>query len=295
LSPGEESKSLAEVQNIYKKLVDINADRTFTVVSFGGGVVSDIAGFVASTYLRGLSFIYISSSLLSQVDASIGGKTGVNFLGNKNQVGVINQPKTVICPLELLNTLPEQDYIPGIAEVVKNAAIKSKEFFHFLEQNIEKIVKRDRQILEIMIFESIKIKAMVVQEDPFENGNRRLLNWGHTIGHAIESNYNLMHGEAISLGMILESKMTIKKGHTSDLVNSRLTKLLAAFGLPTEIDYDADILINAIQMDKKRVAKMILLPVVTRIGSSECIEYHISDIASFLTDLQRRCHKYKNP
>ena len=186
IGTGEKIKTLETVVYIFKKLVELEIDRSCFIIGIGGGIVCDITGFVASTYMRGLPFGFVSTSLLSQVDASIGGKNGVNFDGYKNMIGVFNQPHFVICDPEMLKTLPHKELLSGFAEVVKHAAIGSEELFIFLEKNFPRALALDAGTLEKLVYDSVIIKAKVVEKDEKEKGERRILNFGHTLGHALE-------------------------------------------------------------------------------------------------------------
>ena len=184
---GEKIKTLDTVNNIYEKLLLLEADRSCFILGIGGGIVCDIAGFVASTYLRGVRFGFVSTTLLSQVDASVGGKNGVNFQGYKNMVGVFNQPEFVICDMKLLKTLPEKEVLCGLSEIVKHGAIADAELFSYLEKNHEKALGLDTKVIERLVYDSVVLKSTVVNKDEKESGERRKLNFGHTLGHAIEN------------------------------------------------------------------------------------------------------------
>ena len=208
LIPGEENKNLNIVKDIYSRLIDLNCDRNTVIISFGGGVVGDIAGFVASTYLRGVDYVQIPTTLLSQIDSSIGGKVGVDFKGYKNMIGSFYFPLATFIDIELLKSLNKRNITSGVGELLKYGLIYDYNFFEFLSSNIDNIYNFDNKVLKIAIEKAVYIKEKIVSEDKRDKGIRKILNFGHTIGHGIESFYNFQrfnHGEAIILGMIYES------------------------------------------------------------------------------------------
>ncbi len=200
---GEENKTLFTVQNLYQTLIEEHFERRDILLAFGGGVTGDLTGFAAATYLRGIDFIQIPTSLLSQVDSSIGGKTGVDFSQYKNMVGAFYQPKLVYMNLSLLATLPKEQFVSGMGEIIKHGLIRSKGYFDWISKHTEQIVRLEPNVIEELIYESCLIKRGVVERDPKENGERALLNFGHTVGHAIEklSDFRLSHGQCVGLGM----------------------------------------------------------------------------------------------
>lgn len=200
---GEESKTLATVENLYEFLIQNKFERRDMLAALGGGVVGDLTGFTAATYLRGIDFIQIPTSLLAQVDSSIGGKTGVDFRAYKNMVGAFHQPKLVYSCAETLKTLTEQQYISGLGEIIKHGLIKDIAYYHWLKEHKEAILSRDTQTMIEMIEVSCRIKKEVVENDPEEAGERALLNFGHTLGHAVEKlmNFTMLHGECVAVGM----------------------------------------------------------------------------------------------
>ena len=212
IGTGEKIKTLDTVGEITDEFIRLGVDRGSFILGIGGGVVCDITGFAASIFMRGLGFGYVSTTLLSQVDASVGGKTGVNFRGYKNMLGSFRQPEFVLCDTDMLKTLTEQDYLSGFAEVVKYGVIKDRELLNYLSDHPDEMKNREITFLTKIVSNSIKIKAGVVRKDPKEQGYRRILNFGHTFGHAIESVFGLTHGESVSLGMIIASDISAKKG-----------------------------------------------------------------------------------
>ncbi len=234
LLPGEARKSLAQANRLYGSLLRAKADRATAFVAVGGGVVGDLGGFVASTYMRGLPLFHVPTTLLAQVDASIGGKTAVNLPQGKNLVGTFYQPRAVFLDPDTLSSLPARDYVGGLAEVVKCAMIRDAELFAVLEKNVDPLLRRDVAILEEVVYRSASIKAAVVQEDERESGVRAILNYGHTVGHAIESasGFRVHHGEAVAIGMHAESAMARELGILSAEAATAQGRLLLRLGLP---------------------------------------------------------------
>ena len=230
ISTGENAKTLDTISEITDEFINLGIDRGSFILGIGGGVVCDIAGFAASIFMRGLGFGYVSTTLLSQVDASVGGKTGVNFQGYKNMLGSFRQPEFVLCDINMLKTLPEQDYRSGFAEVVKYGVIKDRELFNCLSNHPDEIENREIAFLTKVVSDSIRIKADVVRKDPTEKGYRRILNFGHTFGHAIEKVFGLTHGESVSLGMIIALDISVKKGLLINKEAGQIKKLLSDIG-----------------------------------------------------------------
>lgn len=264
---GEEHKNTDTVGNAYEHLIKNSFDRKDLLVALGGGVVGDLTGFTAATYLRGIDFIQLPTTLLSQVDSSIGGKTGVDFMQYKNMVGAFYMPKLVYMNLTTLKTLPEQQFFSGMGEILKHGQIKNATYFSKVTNNYEKIVSQDICALEEMIYGSCQIKRDVVQRDPKEQGERALLNFGHTIGHAIEklSDFRLLHGECVALGMISAGYISMKYGSYTEEAFQQLTESIANFQLPiclTQSSFTAEDILNATRLDKKMESgriKFILL------------------------------------
>jgi 3-dehydroquinate synthase len=263
---GEKIKTLKTVEFIFGKLLELDADRSACIVGIGGGIVCDITGFAASTYMRGVDFGFVSSSLLSQVDASVGGKNGVNFSGYKNMLGVFNQPGFVICDTAMLRTLPAKELSIGFAEVVKHAAIGSEELFKFLEENHREALQLDEAVIERLVTDSVLIKSAVVNRDEKEKGERRKLNFGHTLGHALEKTVGISHGEAVSIGMVFAANLSVKRGLVDKGEAARLSQLLEKVKLPTQIPFDKDKVIDALKKDKKREGAGIHFVLLTKLG-----------------------------
>jgi 3-dehydroquinate synthase len=255
---GEEYKNLKTVAYLYDKLTEIHAHRKTTLIALGGGVIGDIVGFVAATFMRGIPFVQIPTTLLAQVDSSVGGKTGVNLTTAKNMVGAFWQPQVVIIDPDVLKTLSLRELKSGLSEVIKYGMIKDADFFEYLEKNINQIERLETSAMIHIIASSCKIKAEVVESDEREEGLRAILNFGHTIGHAIESqtSYKIFrHGEAISIGMATAAKIAARLGMFPKKDVSRLITLLQMAGLPARFkDLSPNDLLQAMSLDKKRVS-----------------------------------------
>lgn len=269
---GEEYKDLLWVQHIYDELLAAKLDRSSALVALGGGVIGDITGFAASTYMRGISYIQVPTTLLAQVDSSVGGKTGVNHKLGKNMIGTFWQPGLVWIDVETLKTLPKRELLAGIAEVIKYGVIRDKELFNFIEANREKILNLDSNILTHIIKRSCEIKAEIVSKDEREAGLRAILNFGHTIGHAIETvtEYKrFLHGEAVAIGMCVESRLSLMLGLIERDEVLRVRSVVDSFGLPSEMPAHIDIngILSSIQLDKKAVAGELKFILPEKIGS----------------------------
>lgn len=263
---GESIKTQKTVDQIVDQILELGADRHTFLVGIGGGIVCDIAGYVAAIFMRGISFGYVSTSMLSQIDASIGGKTGVNHKGFKNLIGTFNQPDFVICDLEMLNTLPKAEIINGIAEAIKHALIADADYYRFIDENSKKILSLERNALEKLVSRSIEIKTGVVNRDEKEKGERKKLNFGHTFGHAIESMSGIPHGQAVSVGMVKAAELSVKMGFCDEKLVVEIKRLLQKFGLPTETKLSDKALLEAIQKDKKRKQEKVDFVFIREIG-----------------------------
>jgi len=275
---GETIKNLDTASLIYERLVELKADRSTFIAGIGGGVVCDIAGFVASTFMRGVPFGFVSTTLLSQVDASVGGKNGVNFKGFKNMVGVFNQPEFVICDTSLLRTLPEKEFLCGMAEVVKHAAIADKDLFSFLESGYQDALVLNEDVVTRLVHDSIIIKSDIVNRDETEKGERRKLNFGHSFGHAIEKAEGLPHGEAVGIGMILAADFSVKEGLLSKTDANRLKQLITHLKLPVRSRADSKTIKEALQRDKKKDGAHMHFVFLDDIGSCVIREISIDSI-----------------
>lgn len=282
---GERIKTLDTVQDIYGELVAHEADRTVFIVGIGGGIVCDMAGFVASTYLRGVRFGFVATTLLAQVDAGVGGKNGVNFSGYKNMVGVFNQPEFVICDPEALKTLSEQDRGCGLAEVVKHAAIADRRLFNYLVENVKAIRALSPEAVQRMVYDSVVIKSEIVNRDEKEGGERRKLNFGHTFGHAVEKVHQLPHGEAVSIGMMMAANLSRKKGYLTDIQVSRLADLLESLNLPTQRSIQKRDVIEALRHDKKRERDAVHFVLLNQIGQAVIEAVSLSELKNEIDHL----------
>jgi len=268
LPDGEEYKTVATLQSILDHLVAVGANRDVTIVALGGGVVGDIAGFAAACYMRGINFVQVPTTLLAQVDSSVGGKTGVNHPGGKNLIGAFHQPQAVLIDTDTLNRLPDRELKAGLAEVIKYGAIADAEFFAWLEENVEALVTRDSQALARAIQRSCELKAEVVAEDERESGRRAILNFGHTFGHAIERCQGYgewLHGEAVAAGMVMAAKLS---GLDLD-ARARLSALIRNAGLPTSPPpIPVEDLMQAMGLDKKVRQKQLRFVLLKALGEA---------------------------
>jgi 3-dehydroquinate synthase len=278
IGTGEKIKTLDTVQFIYKKLVDLEIDRSCFIVGIGGGIVCDIAGFAASTYLRGLGFGFVSTTLLSQVDASVGGKNGVNFQGYKNMIGVFNQPGFVICDPAVLKTLPPKELSYGFAEIVKHAAIGDRAYFDFLEKHYKEALELDEEVLARLVYDSIMVKSSIVQRDEKEKGERRKLNFGHTYGHALEKTMGIPHGEAVSIGIAAAADLSVRRNLLPGEEAVRIRQLLERFHLPTKAAANKEKIWDAIKKDKKRQGQDIHFVLLKSIGEAVIEEISLVEL-----------------
>src|SRR6476660_2155483 len=280
LQPGEEQKTQATVDSIIAQLITMEADRKTMLIGVGGGVITDITGYTASIYMRGIKFGFIPTTLLSMVDASIGGKNGIDVGVYKNLVGTIRQPSFILHDLIFLNSLPQSEWINGFAEIIKHACIKDAAMFRELETNSLKKYQ-DRKVLVCKLIQRNAIlKTKVVQQDEFEKGDRKLLNFGHTLGHALENQYELSHGQAISIGMTYASDLSGKvNGFKS---TKRIPGVLQQYGLPTYAQFDKEKVINVLKMDKKKENNAINFILLEKIGKAVIEKISIDQLYSTL-------------
>jgi 3-dehydroquinate synthase len=267
---GEEQKSLESAGRLYGELTDFYAERMTPILALGGGVIGDLAGFVAATYLRGVPLTQIPTTLLAQVDSSIGGKVAVNHGQLKNKIGAFYQPRLVISDISTLTTLPTKVLIEGLAEVIKSAVIGDEDFFTFLEKNLNKVKSLDNEVLEEVVFQSARIKAEIVEKDEKDLGLRSLLNYGHTVGHAIEStsDFKVQHGEAVAIGMLAAARISNKLGIFDKNELIRLKSVIQSAGLPTQMpNLEVERIIQAIGHDKKVLRGKIRFVIPKSIGS----------------------------
>jgi 3-dehydroquinate synthase len=267
---GEEYKNLHTVSGIYDDLLKLRFDRKTPLVALGGGVIGDMTGFAADTYMRGIPFVQVPTTLLSQVDSSVGGKTGVNHPLGKNMVGAFYQPVHVCADIETLYTLPEEEFLSGMAEVVKYGVIYDGDFFSYLENNLDAVLAKSMDTMVAIVTKSCKIKAEVVGLDERETNLRAILNFGHTVGHAIEAitNYSgYRHGEAVSIGMAAASRLAARSGLCSPDVPVRVESLLRLLGLPVSAPgISAEAILSAMSLDKKVEKGRVKMVLPKRMG-----------------------------
>jgi 3-dehydroquinate synthase len=273
LPDGEKYKNLGTVNLIYSTLLENRFDRSCTLIALGGGVVGDMTGFAASSYQRGVDFIQVPTTLLSQVDSSVGGKTGVNHPLGKNMIGAFYQPKCVLIDIDTLQTLPKREFSAGMAEVIKYGLLGDVEFYDYLNKNIDLIMNFDKEVIKYIIFNSCENKANIVAKDEFEGGVRALLNLGHTFGHAIENTKGygvVLHGEAVGIGMLMAAKMSNLEGYISNDEVLKVKELLEKSSLPTAIAGKITIadFTNAMSVDKKALGGEVKLILLKEIGKA---------------------------
>lgn len=283
IGSGEDIKTLATVNEIYTKLMAMKADRSTLLIGVGGGIVTDITGFVAATYMRGIKFGFISTTLLGQVDASVGGKNGVNVADYKNMVGTFTHPEFVILDVDMLRTLPKREFRAGIAEVIKVAIIDDCKLFEELELRNIDIIFDDREFIVDMVERALKVKISIVERDERESGPRRLLNLGHTIGHAIEKcSHDYNHGEAVAIGMAMISRLAVRRGLIASELCDRVKKLLIRYGFDIDTTIPKTDIVTQIVQDKKRSGDVINLVLPTAIGQCEVIPVKYKELEELL-------------
>ena len=277
LPDGEQYKTLQSLEKIFDELLESRLNRKSLLIALGGGVIGDMTGFAAACYQRGIDFIQVPTTLLAQVDSSVGGKTGVNHPLGKNMIGAFHQPRLVVIDTDTLSTLPDRELAAGMAEVIKYGLIADSDFFDWLEKNIDKLNSRDEQALTHAIKRSCEIKAEVVASDEKESGIRAILNLGHTFGHAIETTKGYgqwLHGEAVAAGMVMAVDLSCRLGWIDDTVLQRTRKLLTAAHLPIQApdDMGVDDFIEAMSVDKKNIEGNIRLVLLSALGEAVVTE-----------------------
>jgi 3-dehydroquinate synthase len=268
---GEEHKNLDTVRDVYRFLIEEHFDRKDLLIALGGGVVGDLTGFVAATYLRGIDFVQVPTTLLAQADSSIGGKTGVDFEGYKNMVGAFKMPRLVYMNFETLKTLDERQYFAGFAEIMKHGLIKDSDFYEWLIENMYEICERDLNVLSEMLMKSCVVKKLVVEKDPTEQGERALLNLGHTIGHAVEKakNFELYHGECVALGTVAAAYISWKKELLSMEEYYEIRDMFVPFYLPITVEgIDPQEVLTLTKSDKKKDGDHIKFVLLKKIGKA---------------------------
>ena len=279
IGTGESIKTLHTVETIYRRFIELGIDRSCFVLGIGGGIVTDITGFVASTYMRGLRFGFVSTTLLGQVDASLGGKNGVNLDGYKNMIGTFNQPQFVICDPTLLDTLPEREFRAGLAEVIKAGIIADRDLFERIERTTFDELRSNHKLLGKIILAAIKVKADIVGRDERESGERRKLNLGHTFAHAIEKlSTEMNHGEAVAVGTSIIARLAVQLGVLSSDDAERIEQLLTALGFTLTPPLPVKRLASAISKDKKVDGDALHIVLPTGIGCCEVRRMELSEI-----------------
>jgi 3-dehydroquinate synthase len=267
---GEASKNIGTILDIADKLLKLGADRTTCLIALGGGVVGDMTGFIASVYMRGVSYVQIPTSLVAQVDSAIGGKTAIDLPSGKNLLGTFYQPSEVFVDLNFLNTLPEKEFENGLAEIIKYGIIDDEKMFRLLEENMDEVKQKEPAMMLKIVENCCRIKKSIVEIDEKEQGLRRILNYGHTLGHALEavSDYKLSHGEGVALGMIAAARISEKKNYLNNDDTKRIEALIELANLPVNIpaSLPADEIIKRLQMDKKKKGDTIHFVLLKKIG-----------------------------
>jgi 3-dehydroquinate synthase len=275
---GEIHKNREIKESLENQLFEKGLGRDSCVIAIGGGVVTDLSGYLAATFCRGVPLVMVPTSLLAMVDASIGGKNGVNIPYGKNLIGTIYQPHKVVIDPNVLKTLPTADLINGVVEMIKHGLITDHDYFEYLEKNSEKLLKLNPEFLEKSIYDSCRIKKEIVEQDEKENGKRRLLNFGHTIGHALErlSNYLLYHGEAVAIGILVESYMSTLMGILDSVSFERIKKIIMDYKVPLRLQekFTPDAILEAMRTDKKALKGLPRFVMIEKIGS--CLDYNFS-------------------
>lgn len=279
---GDRTKNLGQVAKLYEAFLDAGADRSSVVVALGGGVVGDLAGFVAATLLRGVPFVQVPTTVLAMIDSSVGGKTGVNLKRGKNLVGAFYQPRVVLADTDVLASLPPRDRAAGLAEVIKHGAIWDPALFEDLEAGVEDVLALDSGLLADVLTRAVAVKAEVVSRDERESGLRMLLNFGHTLAHAVEAlkGYRgVLHGEAVAMGMVYAAKRSEELGYAPEGVRARLAALLERATLPTELpDFSRRAYLQALKVDKKKRDAHIRYVILRAIGKAETVALRPEEI-----------------
>ncbi len=269
---GEKAKSLDQIEKLYTLALDARLERSDAVYAVGGGCVGDAAGFFAATYLRGLPLVHVPTTLLSQVDSSIGGKVAVNLGATKNMVGAFYQPRLVVDDIDTLQSLPAEQITNGLAEVVKYGLILDEDFFHYVEQNVGTIRAKKPAALQHIVQQSVQLKSAIVAQDEREASERMKLNYGHTIGHGIETVTGMPHGYAISIGMHAAAWLSVEKGLMEKSGLTRQNRLLETAGLPLYAKADADAVMEKVRSDKKRSEGKLRMALLEKVGSCRIVE-----------------------
>lgn len=282
---GEEHKTMEVMEQIIDGLIELEADRKTMLIGVGGGMLTDVTGFAASIYMRGMPFAFVPTTLLAQVDASIGGKNGVSHGMHKNMLGTIRQPHFILFDYSLPATMPEGEWCNGFAEIIKYACIYDEELFNYLEANKEKALARDVNVLEFLVQRSVEIKTKFVLEDEFESGVRRWLNFGHTLGHAVEKIENIAHGKAVAIGMVAAAKISEKYNQLPPEQTNRLIRLINDYRLPVTLESDKEAVFNIFRLDKKREKDHIHFVLLNRIGEATTKPILLDELKQILQEI----------
>ncbi len=282
---GEPNKNLDTVSRAIDELHDLEAGRDAYLIGIGGGVVTDVSGFIASVYLRGIKFSFVPTSILAMVDAAIGGKNGVNAGQIKNQIGVIRQPQSLYFDFSTLQSLPEDEWISGFAEIIKHACIRDKEMFQFLENNTLEEIRKDENVLSELIRKNVNIKLNIVAEDENEMGARRLLNFGHTLGHSIENLTKLPHGFAVAVGMVFACRISERLSGFDPENTKRLIQLLQKYHLPVSVPFDKDAAWRLLVHDKKKAGDHIHFILLNEIGEGVAKKLPLTELKNLFFEM----------
>ncbi|HEY0679506.1 MAG TPA: 3-dehydroquinate synthase [Chitinophagaceae bacterium] len=283
LKSGEENKTRETVDIIIDNLVALQADRKTVLVGIGGGVITDITGFVAAIYMRGLRFGFVPTTVLAMVDAAIGGKNGIDLGVYKNMVGTIRQPSFLLYDYSFLKTLPTPEWINGFAEIIKHACIRDAAMFRMLEQTSLDRIRTRRSVLGQLVERNARLKSKMVQKDEFEQGDRKLLNFGHTLGHALENLYELSHGQAVAIGMSYACVLSEKLNGFNQA--GRVIALIERYGLPADMDFDKQQTLEVMRMDKKRERKEIHYVFLEKLGKGVIKPIPVKQLEQLITQL----------
>lgn len=277
---GEEQKTQSTVDGIITELIRLNANRQSFLLGVGGGVITDITGYVASIFMRGIAFGFVPTTVLAMVDAAIGGKNGINVGVYKNMVGVIRQPEMILFDYSFLKSLPSNEWSNGFAEIIKHACIKSSSVFKLLEQKKLAHFRKNISLLDKLIQQNVAIKSAIVKADEFETGERKLLNFGHTLGHALENNYALAHGQAVAIGMVAACIMS--KELTGFKDTRKVIQLIEQYELPVMMDFDLDLIMHTMLADKKSAKSDISYILLNRIGKASVQQLTFEEVKQLL-------------
>lgn len=284
LKPGEEFKVQPTVDAVIEQLISSGADRNTTLIGIGGGVITDLTGYIASVYMRGLKFGFVPSSLLAMVDAAIGGKNGIDVGVYKNMVGTIRQPAFILYDYSLLSTLPDAEWRNGFAEIIKHACISDARMFRELQQHTPEHFRKKKADCAALIKRNAELKLKVVMRDEWERGERKLLNFGHTLGHALENQYQLSHGQAISIGMTYAA--SVSEVMQDFRQSSKLVDLLHQYGLPAFARFDTSKVFDVLKMDKKKDRAAMNFIVLEKIGKASILRIPLKDLEKIIREVQ---------